>query len=77
VLAGIFCFEGVMKKTYEEDWEIAEDSTINVQSIYVTRAEDKGLFIHVPKELLGKIGMKEDGQIKMWVEGKRLVVEAA
>jgi len=38
----------------EEDWEIAEDSTISVQSIYVTRVEDKGLFIHVPKRVCEK-----------------------
>ena len=61
----------------EEYWKVAEAGTIRVQSIYVTRVADNGLFIYVPKELLGEIGVKEDGKIKMWVDGKRLVVEAA
>ena len=61
----------------KEEWKTVEPETIAVKSIYTASVGEKGAFICVPKNLLSAIDVKTGEKIKSWIEGKRLVVEAA
>ena len=59
----------------EDNWEIVEAGTTKVQSIYTAKVRKKGATLHLPKELLTRIGAQDGQKIRAWTEKKRLIVE--
>lgn len=59
----------------EEGWEVVEAGTAEVKSVFITKVDEKGIFIRLPKEFMAKIGALNGKKIKSWTEGSRLVIE--
>jgi len=61
----------------EDNWEVVEAGTTNVTSIYSAKVRKSGATLRVPKDWLSRIGAQNGRKIKVWTEGKRLIVELA
>ena len=61
----------------EDKWEVAEAGTTEVRSVYTTKIRKKGATLLLPKQWLTQIGAQDGQKIKVWTEGKRLIVELA
>jgi len=61
----------------EGDWEVVEAGDTQVQSFYIAPVGEHGAEVHIPLELLDRIGLKQGRKIRVHVEGKRLIIEAA
>jgi len=61
----------------EDKWEIVEAGTTKVRSIYTAKVRKKGATLHLPKNLLTRIGVQDGQKIRAWTEKKRLIVELA
>jgi len=59
----------------EEGWEVAEAGSTKVKSVFRTKVDEKGAFIHLPREFMAKIGAPKGARVKAWTEGNRLVIE--
>jgi len=59
----------------EEGWEVAEAGNTQIKSMFVTKVGSKGAMLHVPPEWLSRIGAGKGQKLRVWTEGKRLVVE--
>lgn len=60
----------------EEGWEVVEAGATQVRSFYIARVGKHGAMVRIPKELLEYLGAKGGRRIRVWREGKRLVLEA-
>jgi len=56
----------------EEGWQSA---TAQVASIYVTRVDQRGATLRVPKELLARVGAKPGSRLQARVRDRKLVIE--
>lgn len=61
----------------DEGWEAVEGDETQVKSFYIARVGKQGAKVHIPLELLDSIGLKQGRKIRVHVEGKRLIIEAA
>jgi hypothetical protein len=61
----------------ENKWEIVEAGTTKVRSVYTTKIRKKGATLYLPKEWLTQIDARDGQKIRIWTEGKRLIVELA
>jgi hypothetical protein len=59
----------------EDNWEIVESGTTKVKSIYAAKVKKSGATLRLPKDWLSRIGAQNGQKIKVWTEGKRLIVE--
>lgn len=60
----------------EEHWELVEAGETQVRSFYIARVGKQGALVHIPLEILDRIGIKQGQKIRAWVEDGHLVVEA-
>ena len=61
----------------ENKWEIVEAGTTKVRSVYTAKIRKKGATLHLPKEWLTQIEARDGQKVRVWTEGKRLIVELA
>jgi len=59
----------------KDNWEIVEAGTTKVQSHYTTKVRKKGATLHLPRELLNRIGARDGQKIRVRTEKKSLIVE--
>ncbi|MDI6792011.1 MAG: hypothetical protein QME81_03970 [bacterium] len=59
----------------EEGWEVVEAGTTEVRSVFITKVDEKGIFLRLPSKFMAKIGAPKGRKVKSWTEGSRLVIE--
>lgn len=60
----------------EDQWKVSEAGAVTVESVFVSSVDRRGAVLRVPKDVLGRMGLKAGSRIQARVQGKKLVIES-